>query len=116
MHGIDYGIVTVYLIAIVLIGLYLQRKASQGIDSYFLVNRNLPWWALASSGMSSNLDISGTMIIAALIVGSSILILADRMAKEPGFIGTLGIIGLILAGINTTGFIISYLLPRNQKE
>lgn len=67
MHGIDYGIVTIYLTAIVLIGLYLQRKASQGIDSYFLGNRNLPWWALASSGMSSNLDISGTMIIAALI-------------------------------------------------
>ena len=33
MHGIDYGIVTIYLTAIVLIGLYLQRKASQGIDS-----------------------------------------------------------------------------------
>jgi len=67
MHGIDYGIVGLYLIAIVLIGLYLQRKASLGIDSYFLGNRDMPWWALASSGMASNLDISGTMIIAALI-------------------------------------------------
>ncbi|MFC1527552.1 sodium:solute symporter [Candidatus Neomarinimicrobiota bacterium] len=67
MHGIDYGIVALYLTAIVLIGLYLQRKASSGIDSYFLGNRKMPWWALASSGMSSNLDISGTMIIAALI-------------------------------------------------
>ncbi len=67
MHGIDYGIVALYLTTIVLIGLYLQRKASAGIDSYFLGNRNMPWWALASSGMSSNLDISGTMIIAALI-------------------------------------------------
>jgi ubiquinone biosynthesis protein len=54
------------------------------------------------------------MIIAALIVGSSILILADRMARQPGFIGTLGIIGLILAGINTAGFVISYLLPRKK--
>lgn len=67
MTGIDYGIVLVYLVAIVVIGLVVQRKASQGIDSYFLGNRDLPWWALASSGMSSNLDISGTMIIAALI-------------------------------------------------
>ncbi len=67
MTGIDYGIVIVYLLAIVIIGLVVQRKASQGIDSYFLGNRDLPWWALASSGMSSNLDISGTMIIAALI-------------------------------------------------
>ncbi|NOZ75459.1 MAG: sodium:solute symporter, partial [FCB group bacterium] len=67
MTGIDYGIVLVYLVTIVVIGLVVQRKASQGIDSYFLGNRDLPWWALASSGMSSNLDISGTMIIAALI-------------------------------------------------
>ena len=67
MQAIDYGIIAVYLTAIVAIGLYLQRKASAGIDSYFLGNRNLPWWALAASGMSSNLDISGTMIIAALI-------------------------------------------------
>ncbi len=67
MQAIDYGIIAVYLTAIVAVGLYLQRKASEGIDSYFLGNRNLPWWALAASGMSSNLDISGTMIIAALI-------------------------------------------------
>lgn len=67
MTGIDYTIVALYLTAIVIVGLVVQRKAAQGIDSYFLGNRNLPWWALASSGMSSNLDISGTMIIAALI-------------------------------------------------
>jgi len=67
MSAIDFTIIGIYLSAIVFIGLYMQRKASQGIDSYFLGNRNLPWWALASSGMSSNLDISGTMIIAALI-------------------------------------------------
>ncbi len=67
MSAIDYTIVGVYLTAIVIVGLYLQRKASEGIDSYFLGNRSLPWWALGASGMSSNLDISGTMIIAALI-------------------------------------------------
>lgn len=67
MQLIDYGIVTVYLLLVVTVGLVVQRKAGAGIDSYFLGNRNLPWWALASSGMSSNLDISGTMIIAALI-------------------------------------------------
>ena len=67
MSIIDYGIILVYLTTIVLIGLRMQRKAGQNIDSYFLGEKKLPWWALASSGMSSNLDISGTMIIAALI-------------------------------------------------
>jgi Na+/proline symporter len=67
MTTIDYAIVLIYLFAIVAVGLYVSKKASEGIDSYFLGNRKLPWWALASSGMSSNLDITGTMIIAALI-------------------------------------------------
>jgi len=67
MTLIDYTIVLIYLIAIVAVGLYMRKKASADIDSYFLGGRKLPWWALASSGMSSNLDITGTMIIAALI-------------------------------------------------
>jgi Na+/proline symporter len=67
MATIDYAIVFIYLTAIVAVGLYMRKKAGENIDSYFLGNRKLPWWALASSGMSSNLDITGTMIIAALI-------------------------------------------------
>jgi Na+/proline symporter len=49
------------------IGVYFQRKASSGINSYFLGDRGLPWWALGASGMSSNLDVSGTMINTAFI-------------------------------------------------
>ena len=67
MSGIDYGIVIAYLIGMIAIGLYFQRKASEGINSYFLGKRGLPWWALGASGMSSNLDISGTMINTAFI-------------------------------------------------
>jgi len=67
MFAIDYAIVVVYLTGMIAVGLLMQRKAEQGIESYFLGNRNLPWWALGASGMSSNLDISGTMIIVALV-------------------------------------------------
>ena len=67
MHNIDFVIVVVYILAMVLVGLYFQRKASKGIDSYFLGNRSLPWWVLGASGMASNLDVAGTMIIVAFI-------------------------------------------------
>ncbi|MCK4578309.1 MAG: sodium:solute symporter [Candidatus Marinimicrobia bacterium] len=67
MQPIDYTIITVYLTAIVAIGLWLRKSAAGGIDAYFLGNRRLPWWVLGSSGMASNLDISGTMIIVALV-------------------------------------------------
>jgi len=67
MHPIDLTIIITYLIAIVAVGLYMQKKASRGIDSYFLGNRNLPWWVLGASGMASNTDIAGTMINTAFI-------------------------------------------------
>jgi len=67
MHTIDYIIIAIYLFSIVVIGLLLQRKASRGIDSYFLGNRKLPWWVLGASGMASNTDIAGTMINTAFI-------------------------------------------------
>ncbi len=67
MHIIDYTIVVLYLVGMVIVGLVVQKKASAGIDSYFLGNRSLPWWMLGASGMASNLDVSGTMINTAFI-------------------------------------------------
>ncbi len=67
MSFIDLFIVIAYLVIITLIGFYFEKKASSGIDSYFLGNRKIPWWALGASGMASNFDVSGTMINVALI-------------------------------------------------
>ncbi len=95
----------------------LQRFLDHARHSRFTLNLELKRIEHLSERIDTSSRIMGiAMIIAALIVGSSILILADRMSRAPGFVGTLGIIGLILAGINTAGFIISYLLPRKQKS
>ena len=67
MHPIDYAIVGAYLVGLFVIGIVLARKAGQGDDDYFLGGRNMPWWALGASGMSSNLDVAGTTTIIALI-------------------------------------------------
>ena len=67
MERLDLIIITVYLFAIVVVGLLLQKRASKDIDSYFLGDRKLPWWVLGASGMASNTDIAGTMINTAFI-------------------------------------------------
>ncbi|MEM7580487.1 MAG: sodium:solute symporter [Mastigocoleus sp.] len=67
MQLLDYSIVAIYLIFIIVFGLILEKKASKGINSYFLGNRDLPWWVLGASGMASNTDLAGTMVISALI-------------------------------------------------
>ena len=56
-----------------------------------------------------------SMVISALIVGSSILILADSLSKKSGILGTLGIIGLLGAAIYSVGFVMSFLIPKKNK-
>ena len=67
MSTFDLAIVAFYLLVMVAVGLAVQKKGSEGIDSYFLGNRNVPWWLLGGSGMVSNFDITGTMINTALV-------------------------------------------------
>lgn len=67
MHWIDITLIVGYLAATIVIGLLLRRRATGDIDSYFLGNRRMSWWLLGASGMASNVDMSGTMLIASLI-------------------------------------------------
>ena len=65
---IDIAIIAVYIAVIIGIGFFVKRKAAAGIESYFLGNRQLPWWMLAMSGSSSYFDITGTMWIVSILV------------------------------------------------
>ena len=67
MHPVDAAIVGLYLAALVVAGLWMRRAASRDLDAYFLGRRSMPWWMLGSSGMASNLDLTGTMINTALV-------------------------------------------------
>lgn len=68
MHALDYAVIGGYLFMLVVAGVWLARRAGQSSEHYFLGGNKLPWWALGSSGMSSNLDVAGTMTIVTLIV------------------------------------------------
>ena len=67
----EYVIVGVYLLFILGIGMWFSRKGSESVEAYFLGNNGLPWWVLGISFMTSNLDLTGTMVIASFfsIVG-----------------------------------------------
>ncbi|NLX22369.1 MAG: hypothetical protein GXY55_11985 [Phycisphaerae bacterium] len=68
MHWIDLSILAVYIGGILAIGFLVKSRAAQGIDSYFLGGRTLPWWMIAMSGSSSYFDITGTMWIVSMFV------------------------------------------------
>ncbi len=49
MEQVDWLIFGVYLIFVFLLGIWVSKKASTGIESYFVADRNLPWWWLGIS-------------------------------------------------------------------
>lgn len=61
LHAIDLGIILLYLVVVVIVGIMIRKKASGGITSYFLGGRNIPWYVLGVSNASSMFDITGTM-------------------------------------------------------
>lgn len=61
INMIDLVIVVVYLIMMLVVGVYLERRAGKNMESYFLGGRSIPWWLLGMSGSGSYFDITGTM-------------------------------------------------------
>ena len=69
LSGIDLAIVIGFLVLVTIVGYLLSKMASEGIESYFLGGNKIPWWLLGISTATSNFDMSGTMIIVAVVFG-----------------------------------------------
>ncbi|MCI7706132.1 MAG: Na+:solute symporter [Parabacteroides sp.] len=63
IHSIDIVIISLYLILMVLIGLFLKKRAGRDMDSYFLGGKSLPFYMLGLSNASGMFDITGTMLM-----------------------------------------------------
>jgi Na+/proline symporter len=61
LHPVDLAIIGVYLFLMAMVGFIVKNRATKKIDSYFLADRNVPWWMLGLAGCSSYIDIGGTM-------------------------------------------------------
>ncbi|MBS1794827.1 MAG: Na+:solute symporter [Acidobacteria bacterium] len=61
LNTIDIVILLVYFAAMVAVGIYVTRRASRNLDSYFLGGKEMPWWLLGISNASAMWDVTGTM-------------------------------------------------------
>lgn len=61
LNTLDIVILVVYFLAMVGVGIYVTRRASKNLDSYFLGDKSMPWWLLGVSNASAMWDITGTM-------------------------------------------------------
>ena len=63
LQFLDVAILLTYFVATILIGLWVSRRGSKDLDSYFLGGKKLPWYMLGVSDASGMFDISGTMLM-----------------------------------------------------
>lgn len=92
LSTLDYSIIAGYLTLSLVMGALMVRKASAGLDHYFLGGRSLPWYLLGVAGMANWFDLTGTMIITSFLYmlgprglyiefrGGAVLILAFMLA------------------------------------
>lgn len=60
MHTIDILIIAFYIILTVGVGIFVSKRASNGLDSYFLGGKSIKWYYLGLSNGSGMFDVSGT--------------------------------------------------------
>jgi SSS family solute:Na+ symporter len=62
-HPVDVAVLIAYFVVTILVGLWVSKRGSKDLDSYFLGGKSLPWYVLGISDASGMFDISGTMLM-----------------------------------------------------
>lgn len=68
VHPVDLAIVGIYLLVTLVLGALLSRRAAEGVESYFLGGRQIPWYLLGVANASGMFDVSGTMWLATILL------------------------------------------------
>ena len=63
IHSVDLAVLVAYFVATILVGLWVSKRGSKDMDSYFLGGKSLPWYLLGISDASGMFDIAGTMLM-----------------------------------------------------
>ncbi len=67
MAAVDWVIVAGLMVTIVVIGLLVGRYASRNSSSYFLGERNMPWWLLGASMVATTFAADTPNLVASLV-------------------------------------------------
>lgn len=58
MHLLDYIVIVSFLVFLILLGLWLARRAGKNTDEFILAGRSLPWWLAGTSMAAAGLNAS----------------------------------------------------------
>jgi solute:Na+ symporter, SSS family len=67
MATIDWGIVVLYLVGTLALGVYLSRRASGTMEDFFVGGRGLPWWLAGTSMAATTFSIDTPLYVAGVV-------------------------------------------------
>ncbi len=73
MHPTDWAVMVVYALLALAIGVYFTRRASGGIESYFVGARSLPWWAIGFSTVATFTSAGSASAFTMLVYSNGLL-------------------------------------------
>jgi len=69
---LDWGIIVVYLIFSLALGLYLSRRGSRSLADFFVSGRSLPWWLAGTSMAATTFSIDTPLYVTGLVARQGI--------------------------------------------
>ena len=72
MASLDWIIFILYLVMVFAVGVWVSKKSSTGIDSYFVADRSLPWWWIGISIIATTFAADTPLVITGITAESGI--------------------------------------------
>jgi SSS family solute:Na+ symporter len=67
LDWIDWGVVAVYAVVTLIVGLVFTRRAGRSLEQYFLSGRKLPWWLLGTSMVATTFSTDTPNLVTDLV-------------------------------------------------
>ncbi len=67
MHFVDWLVVLAYMIASLVLGVWLSRRASGSMEDFFVSGRNLTWWLAGTSMAATTFSIDTPLYVAGVV-------------------------------------------------
>jgi len=64
---IDWGIIFGYIALVIGLGIYLSKRATENMESYFVAGRKLPWWLLGTSIVATTFAADTPLAVSGLV-------------------------------------------------
>jgi len=73
MESLDWIIFIAYLVMVFVVGIWVSKKSSSGINSYFVADRSLPWWWIGISIIATTFAADTPLAITGITAKSGIV-------------------------------------------